>query len=286
MKKIALALSFIFILSLELFAGEQIPEDFTPQKLSTFIAYLIDNGEYARAKTELDRLQSYYPNWLTSEKYSVTFFYLSYRAGNYRDILLYNWASDSNSQRLYVIDSYLKSNNPYAASKLLPSTLGDEFFAEAFRRRKIYIDIVENFYKGESNIGTEDESKRELYSFASKIILEKKSPAFGAAMGIIPGMGYFYAGQSGTGIVALTIIGLGSAITVGAHQNGLEPLALLSGLATFFFYGGSIYGGYRETVKYNDSLQQRLLFNIEKELSLERDLDDVYINFGIKSNVR
>ena len=111
-----------------------------------------------------------------------------------------------------------------------------------------------------------------------------KNPFIGMMAGIIPGMGYVYADESGTGIVAMIVIGAGAAITYASGRNGMEPLALISGVITFLFYGGSIAGGYMQTVKYNDRLMETLELRLDRELMPEKDLDEIYFKFGLSSN--
>ena len=102
--------------------------------------------------------------------------------------------------------------------------------------------------------------------------------------GLVPGAGYFYAGERGTGIVAMIVIGAGSAVTYASYRNGLDSIAVISGLITFFFYGGSIAGGYMQTVKYNNRLMETLDLKLKRELMPERDLDEIYFKFGLNSN--
>ena len=97
-------------------------------------------------------------------------------------------------------------------------------------------------------------------------------------------MGYFYAGESGTGIVSMIVIGVGSAVTYASYRDGWDSLAVISGLITFFFYGGSIAGGYMQTEKYNDRLMETLEMRLNRELMPERDLEEIYIKFGLNSN--
>jgi len=287
-KKIALSLLIIFFLKLELFSHTNVPEEFTAEKIFLFTSYLIEAGEYERAKTELFRLKSFYPDFMSPEKYFVTYLYINYKSGHYGEILSFNIQDNLPYSKIFFIDSYCKTGDFSKAAEVVYSTdYGkDKFWAEIFKKRKVYVDLLMKFDRDDTTPVYTYTDFEELSHFSINITKEKKSPALGALLGIIPGMGYAYAGQGGTGVVAFTVVGLGGALTVGAHKNSLDALAILSGIATLFFYGGSIYGGYAETIRYNNSLRDRLIFNLEKELSLERDIDNIYLNFGIKSNVR
>ena len=102
--------------------------------------------------------------------------------------------------------------------------------------------------------------------------------------GIIPGMGFVYAGERGTGLVSMLVILTGSAVTYTSYRDGWDSMALISGAITFFFYGGSILGGYMQSARYNDTLMQAFDMRLNRELMPERDLEEIYIKFGLNSN--
>lgn len=123
----------------------------------------------------------------------------------------------------------------------------------------------------------------DLIRYSGYIYDLKKDPWKGMAAGIFPGMGYVYAGESGTGIVAMIVTGLGVSVTALGYSRGMEAFAVLSGTVTGLFYGGSIIGGYRETVRYNRNLMDRLDLSLQRDLEFDSDIDNIFVKFGIKN---
>ncbi len=162
----------------------------------------------------------------------------------------------------------------------------ESIYAEYYEKRKYYYSILSGFNNCSAFSQSTAIEYRDSYEYAMKLSEEKKSPFLGAVYGIIPGMGYVYAGEPGTGIVTLIVVTAGSAITWGAHVNNVEPLAAVSGAATLFMYAGSIAGGYMQTVKFNRGLSEKLVVRLDRDFMLDKDRDELYIKFGIESNVR
>lgn len=268
-------------------------EEYSPENLSSFVKFLINNGDYYRAHAELDRLVSYYPAYISPITFNVTESYLFYKSRRYCDILkLNNMAVDGNflcALNLFRIDSLLKSGihgNEQVIDELMAYQCPDSQYAEYYNKRKIYYSILNSYNKDLHYELSQYAEFGDSFKYAENLESEKKSPFIGALSGIIPGMGYIYAGETGTGIVAFIVIAAGSAITWGAHANDIEPLAAVSGAATFFMYSGSIAGGYMQTVKYNRGLSEKLILRLDRDFMLDKDIDDIYIKCGIESNVR
>ncbi len=268
-------------------------EEFSSENISSFIKHLINNGEYYRAHVELGRLAGYYPGYISPSSYNVTDSYILFKSGRYHDILNKDTISaDINSLcavNIFKIDSLMKSgvfNNILLTEFLFNNKCSESVYAEYYEKRKYYYSILSGFSNCSSLSQPAAMKYRDSYEYAMNLSEEKKSPFLGAVYGIIPGMGYVYAGEPGTGIVALIAITAGSAITWGAHVNNVEPLAAVSGAATFFMYGGSIAGGYMQTVKFNNGLSEKLVVRLDRDFMLDKDRDDLYIKFGIESNVR
>jgi TM2 domain-containing membrane protein YozV len=244
--------------------------DFTPKKISSFTCSLIQDGEYYRAYVELLRLNSFYPSYISDGTSSITASYLFYKSKKYDDILKLDFNEiDENIVvpfSMFRIDSLFKLNRK------------DEAAAELSKLNKL-----DSSKKYSSYI-----HKREVYLAAlmePKGYDEKmKKPFVGALAGIIPGMGYLYAGEKGTALVSIIIIGTGSAVTYASYKNGLSALSVITGTITFFFYGGSVVGGYMQCKKNNEYLAQMLETKLQRELMLDRDLDEVYFRFGLCSN--
>lgn len=267
--------------------------EFAPENISSFIRHLIHDGEYYRAHTELSRLASYYPDFLSSSCYSITESYIYYKSGRYDDILKKVYIPTAEDPlcalNIFRLDSMLKSGDLDERGKfeeLLNYQCFPAAYSDYYRKRRLYYSIMGGFNDGSFSDTADFAEYSDSMEYARGLSGEKKSPLLGALAGIIPGMGYVYAGETGTGITALIVITAGSAIAWGAHANSLEPLAAVSGAATFFMYAGSIAGGYMQTVKFNRGLSERLVLRLDRDFMLDRDIDDIYIKCGIESNVR
>ncbi len=267
-------------------AKEETPlyDDFTPDKISTFACSLIEKGEYYRAYVELLRLNSYYPSSLSVSVFDITSNYLFYKSKRFDDLLEFDSSGIADNifipVSLFRIDSLFKLNRRDEAESeldVLNKRADSESYHEYLKKRSAYIKILKN----EKN---EFSGYDELFEYSENIYGSKKNPYLGALAGVIPGMGFIYAGETGTGIVALILISAGSAITYSSYRDGWDSLAIISGTITFFFYGGSILGGYMQTTRYNDSLMKTLEMKLNRELMPEKDLEEIYIKFGLNSN--
>ncbi len=267
-------------------------DGFTASKLRGFTSHLIERGEYYRAGTELYRIKSYYPGYLNSLTFEVTELYILYMAEKFEQIIDMKRISKGDGkeiQSIFKISSLMKRRYfSQAGDELSLSFSGapDPAYSQYIAKRYAFLSLI--CPDAASWIGRfnpdEIEGYDELNLYSQSILDKRKSPLIGALSGIVPGMGYVYAGEGGTGIVSMIMIGLGSAVTALSVREKMAPLSILSGMVTAFFYGGSIIGGYRETVKYNKNLMDRLTFRVEKGLALDEDLNELYVKFGVGSS--
>lgn len=265
-------------------------DDFTPEKISSFVCSLTENGEYYRAYVELLRLNSFYPAYVDDSVFSITSSYLFYKGKRYGDIIKTDFTGVNDAVyipfSLFRIDSLIRLDKKSEAESelaVLYSRPESEIYSGYLKKRSVYLSVFNN-RKNKNTPDTDFTGYKELSAYSDSIYEQHKNPFLGALAGVIPGMGYIYAGESGTGIVSMIVLGAGSAVTYASYSNGMDSLAVVSGLITFFFYGGSIAGGYMQTVKYNDRLMDTLEMKLDRELMPERDLDEVYFKFGLKSN--
>lgn len=294
-KKIILSIVFVLLLMNDQLSGTSavsIEHDFSPSSISGFISFLLNNREYYRAYAELERLVSYYPDYISNISYAATANYLMFKGGAYTRITQdtgINFKGDALSEDIsavFKIDSFIKLREYDKAEKLYRvanTKRGDEFPDTYFMKRGVYFSLYNNTGLEGMDKGFSIDDYNELYRYSQNIHNMKKDPWKGMAAGIIPGMGYVYAGETGTGIVAMIVTGLGVSVTALGYKNGMEAFAVLSGAATGFFYGGSIIGGYRETVRYNRNLMDRLDLRLQRDLEFDRHIDDIFVKFGIKN---
>ena len=244
-------------------------DDFTPEKISSFACSLVRDGEYYRAYVELLRLNSFYPSYISGSTFDITASYLFYKSKKYNEILKFEF-NDTNENivplSIFRIDSLLKLNRKdEAAAELSKLTKLDSAkeYAAYLHKREVYLSASMKLQGYDENM---------------------KKPFVGLIAGIIPGMGYLYAGEKGTALVSIVIIGTGSAVTYASYKNGLGAFSVITGAITFFFYGGSIVGGYMQCKKNNEHLANMLEDRLQRELKLDRDLNEIYIKFGLCSN--
>jgi hypothetical protein len=272
-------------------------DDFTPKKISSFACSLIQEGEYYRAYVELLRLNSFYPSYITGDQwqpplhsFDITASYLFYKSKKYNDILEFDFhETDENivvPLSIFRIDSLFKLNRKDEAytelSKLNKFKIAKEYAAYLYKR-EVYLSAL-------MNLQSYDETREEfvhykgLLEYSDNVHENMKKPFVGALAGIIPGMGYLYAGEKGTALVSIIIIGTGSAVTYASYKNSLSALSIITGSITFFFYGGSILGGYMQCKKNNEYIERMLETKLQRELMLDRDLDEIYLKFVLCSN--
>lgn len=280
-----------FINSSEVNSLSSLEKDFEPEKISGFISFLIDEGEYYRASVEVERLRSYYPDYMTHNTYTATINYLMFKGAAYKSIIdsdIDQSIIDSESENislLFKIDSLIKLNKNKEGRNLIPDRYdsGEPFFRNIFHKRKVYFSLMNDTYSNEIKSEPLSQGYLELSALSDYIHEQKKNPWKGMAAGIIPGMGYVYAGEKATGITAMIVICLGASVAALAYNHGMEPLGIVSGTVTGLFYGGSIIGGYRESVRYNRGLMERLDLRLQKGFYFNRDIDEIFIRFGLKN---
>jgi len=274
------------------FAETEAPlyNDFSPDKISSFTCSLIKNGEYYRAYVELLRLNSFYPEYLQPSVTFITSNYLFYKSKKYSKVVEFDYSKSMNNLfiplSLFRIDSLLKLDRYDAAESELTGLYeleDSKVYLTYLKKRSVYLSILNNKTNGR-DFKNRYSDYEELYVYSENIYEKRKNPLLGALAGIVPGMGFIYSGETGTGIVSMIIIGAGSAFSYASYRNGLDSLAVISGMITFFFYGGSIAGGYMQSVKYNNRLMDSLEMRLNRELMPERDLEEIYLKFGLSSN--
>ncbi len=93
--------------------NDHLSREYSPESLTSFVRYLIDNAEFYRAHAELDRLTSYYPEYITPLCYNITSSYLLFKSGRYNDILAKDMVNKDNSSlcaiNIFRIDSLIKT---------------------------------------------------------------------------------------------------------------------------------------------------------------------------------
>lgn len=87
---------------------------------------------------------------------------------------------------------------------------------------------------------------------------KRKSPGLATVLGIVPGLGYWYAGHRQTAIASLLVNGIFVGGTIQAFRADQDILGGFLCLLTASWYGGNIYGSAGAARRYNDELQDEL----------------------------
>lgn len=262
--------------------------DYELLKLQSFTRSLVENREYARGLVELRRIKSFYPGAMSDERFSVAEDYLLFNSHNHSELIakknipvsvtfyhsIFVFDSALSHDKLLSIDKYFTMNSP-----------GDDFNDILYFKRKMLADIVIDRETGLRKYLSEVNRINSRYSdalmFASNTFKELKSPAAALFAGVIPGGGYAYSGDTGTGIVAFVVVAVSGFISWMAFRTRNEPVGVVFTAATAFFYGGSIIGGYMDAHRRNDALMQNLKDGLAEKLDLASDRESIYKKYGL-----
>lgn len=85
-----------------------------------------------------------------------------------------------------------------------------------------------------------------------------KSPGKATALGIIPGLGYWYAGHRQTALASLLVNAVFTGATIQAFRTEQNVLGGFLSLFTVSWYAGNVYGSSHAARRYNDKLQEDL----------------------------
>jgi hypothetical protein len=279
---------FLFISSLNLMAQAG------PQKLLSFADSLADEGDYYRAITEYKRALHYFPAYEKKDFIQLEIGKLYFKGNRFRQAQNYlipltasddsglqqsahGWLAMSyfydrqyiNSERLFTDLSLTQQKEGLIAKELkimqAISLAGLKKFDES---NSIFDELSGSFTL---------KSHQKFIQSAIKLTeegtqLETRSPAWAAFWGtVIPGAGYLYNDDAATAFVAfLTVAATGYLSYDGFARDAPVQGGIFLAVATGF-YGGSIYGGYRQSKKWNANLgkeQFSSLLKAHKRLTL------------------
>ena len=287
MKKILPVLVF-FSFSFRLFSQEG------PQKMLSFADSLADEGDYYRAITEYKRALHFFPAYEKREFIQLEIGKLYYKGKRFQQSQAYlipltasqdpglqqsahGWLAMSyfydrqyiNSERLFSDLTSGKKENDLIRKELqimrAISLAGLNKFDQSNQifqslSGRLSLESHQRFLRS-AILLTEEGSK-----------LEKRSPGWAAFWGtIIPGAGYLYNNDAATALVAfLTVAATGYLSYDGFSRNAPVQGGIFLAVATGF-YGGSIYGGFRQAKKWNANIgkeQFSQLLKAHKRLTL------------------
>ncbi|MCX7679232.1 MAG: hypothetical protein N2316_08420, partial [Spirochaetes bacterium] len=237
-------------------------DHYSPDALVGFVQYLYKNQEYYRALVEFDRLNAYWPNYIPLPKASVVRMHLLFKGKQFDDVLketIGNELTVDCAAAIYRSDVLLHKGLMHSNLDFFvrPKCECDDFFRPFFWKRnflfavladdekKVHQLLAESFFPKE--ILDEKQVFISIYQKAKQQRENISNPSVAMLAGFIPGLGYCVGGNTPTGILTFAVVSIFSALTVAAFSTDNKPIGIMLGAATFFFYGGSIIGGYMQT---------------------------------------
>jgi hypothetical protein len=278
-------------------AAEERRTAYGPGEILGFARHLASNGEYFRAYTELSRLKSYYPG-ISTRRYCIsansTFSMGEAAMTNILALSPPSGGAGSCAGAVFAADSAIALGHyPRALelSRAEPTAECDPFLGAALCRRA-FISLVllgrideaagsECPYQNKTREGFDPDAYTGLLSYARGAFADRRSPAAALALGTVPGLGYAYAGNRPNGVIAFIVVSVFSALTYFSFRTDNAPLGVV-----FRRGGNSILrrrhvGGYREALRYNRSIGERVRETVMDELRPASDRDEIFQRYGI-----
>lgn len=254
--------------------------------IAGFANQLIEQREYYRAYQEYHRLYTYYPALYSYDGFYIAALYCHYQGGQYQSVLRLagNNVMTKPQVWIFVFDSAFSSSmlSPNIMDVQWPEGVNEEYQTMALKRKLAYSLLTVDNYNELSNYTplAKDFDLQRIYEY-SKFTRDKlKNPYAAMGWGIIPGAGYIYSDNTENGIIAAIVIGVCAAVTYFAADTGNSGIALVTGAAGTFFYGGSILGGYLAAKRTNREIMKELKSYLEEELKFAQDREIIFNKYG------
>ncbi|MCX8124285.1 MAG: hypothetical protein N3F66_08990 [Spirochaetes bacterium] len=265
---------------------EDNPYSFTA--IAGFANHCVEQKEYYRAYQEYHRLHVYYPDLYPYNSFFIASLYCRYQGRMYQP-LLDTITSESLTKPavwLFAFDSAFNINAPVLNTiiKLSPAIESDnaEYKSMVLKRKLAYLlATVDNYDELSPYTALTDNFDLKRISEYSRFTHKRlKDPYVALGLGLVPGAGYIYSGSTENGIIAAIVIGACAAITWLAADTGNVAIAVFTGAAGTFFYGGSMVGGYMAAKKENSHILKELYAYLEEELKFEQDREMIFNRYG------
>lgn len=303
MRKFSFTLFFAFVIFSACFidiihaAGTDSPScEYKAGRILGFARYLISKDEFYRAHVELLRCRSFYPGYISPDNFYTTELYLLFRGKRYEEILNRKSGKEK-GQFLYIntlfrADSFLESNEFLNAVNCIKPVFqknnnGDLNFY-LYKRMFLSYLLLNNIEKAQKIIdnnkkieGIDYPGFEEAIGYSEDAMSSLREPYCAMALGVVPGLGYAYANEKETGIVAFLVVSVFSALTYYSFKTDNKPMGIVFGAAGAFFYSGNILGGYMAAGRYNSGIMDNLKDYLSNRLELAEDREKIYNNYGI-----
>ena len=242
-----------------------------------FARYLHALGKTELAFTEYLRFLRQYPESALASSARASVMHLHYDARNYREAIL--WAEQSISEgkisdgdlpelKFCLSAAYARLNNPEKSRAVLPSVpLDPQLSARSmllegytYAQQENWPEAVATFREYGSLADDPARAETLTASCENAISRRRKSPALAGLLGVVPGLGYLYAGYPESALSALILDSLLLAASYKAFDDGNKPLGALLGIVGVGWYAGSIYGSVSAVERRNENdLRETLL---------------------------
>ncbi|MBN1500529.1 MAG: hypothetical protein JW982_10250 [Spirochaetes bacterium] len=239
-----------------------------------FTNELFERSEYQRVIYELDRYDYFYNNY--ESNVNVTRLLCQERLG-------FEFIKDGNDSGDIVTEIiYLDYLNRKKVEYRLPNTdFIKEKETERIYYKRIFLNrLLANDFNGAEKIIADYDLPVTDFNEIDRLYNNFKSPYVGLLSAVIPGGGYIYAGNPRTGLTAFAVIGIFFTASYFAHNYDSDYIAVASGTIGTLFYGGSIFGGYMESVRYNKNLQDEIIKYAEYHYGFETDRNYLFRTYG------
>lgn len=251
------------------------------QLLFDFAANLEATGDYERANTEYQRLIFYYPDSSLVSQAQVAVARCYYKVQHYLSAI--NWG-ESYLDKLadthqgyeleyYIGSSYFKLSNYSKAIKyyqLINQTTDEDLREKSMILQGLAL-ASEDKWNDAVTVLKEIPSTSKYITNVNKCIklsqdgnlLKPKNPRMASLLAIIPGLGYFYDGYNQSALSAFIVNVLFMSCTYNAFHQNNTALGVTSGILSFGWYAGNIYGSGITATRKNREMKQELLNQFE-----------------------
>ncbi len=288
MKKHIPLLMFFFLTVPALLSAEE----YSAKGIAAFTRYLIGHKEYYRALVELKRLKSMAPDYLAPSVFTVTENYLLFHGKQYRDIL--GGPARESGQLpagvgpLFRYDAAVALHDYKRAESILSSwsNVSEPYIDSCLKKRRLFSFLAARRYDEAAALcgvpsAPDYSACRELIDQARAGFSNEKKPWLAAVLGIVPGMGYVYAGDYATGIFAFILITIDVIMTYFAFQTHNDIVGYFTGVIGGFFYAGSIAGGYIAAQRFNLGQKNSMGDSLSGKFHFDQDRDEIFNRHGI-----
>lgn len=247
------------------------------EKILNYADQLFVDQEFYRAITEYRRFIAYFPEEEKIDEIYLKICNCYYLGERYFDAI--NWAKKTLAKsskpsilaqgNLIAGDSYFALGNYSAAQNFYSAVLSiEDLDLDWSDRARLKLGICalreEKWLKASrefASIKSDSQYFRKSQLFSQKALegndLPHKSLWLAGALSLIPGAGYYYAGNKGTALASFIVNSLFIWGTCEAFNKEEKAVGAVIGLFAFGLYSGNIYGSIGSAARYNEQQKEK-----------------------------